>query len=235
MVLVGGSDRRIVSEIAEGLLDGGLDVARFAPEDVDSGDLFMRLAVRPADLVHVEAIPRLGRAANGGSSLERLVRQVAAAGPCRLILVTARAADDPDLLGLRRSGVSYLVLRAARLIDVDDRTAADLAAGKRIVVPADLAERAAGALLVSDVCAAVAAAVVSEESGRSIEIAPADGAEALYAELARRGARPTRSRLGAALARLAGAPRLALGATGLLEVGRPGDRYAEMRSGPAAV
>jgi hypothetical protein len=81
MVLVGGSDRRIVSEIAEGLLDGGLDVARFAPEDVDSGDLFMRLAVRPADLVHVEAIPRLGRAANGGSSLERLVRQVAAAGP----------------------------------------------------------------------------------------------------------------------------------------------------------
>ena len=217
MIMIGGVDRRIVDEVSRTLAATGRVVTPLSPEEVASGDAFVRLHGQAADVVHIDALPRLAEEAAGGGSLEALIRLVASAG-ARLVLVTARAADDPELAALRRSGASYIVLRAGRLIDLEDEAAARLLVARRIVVPAELASRAAGGLLVSDLCAAVLAAVGSDDAGRTLQVAAADGPDALRAYLERIGARPTRSRFGAAIARLAGRPRLALGQGGALAV-----------------
>ncbi|HEU5059932.1 MAG TPA: hypothetical protein VFU21_25550 [Kofleriaceae bacterium] len=216
MVYIGGGDRRTLDELARALSAAGHPVAVLTAADLEPGELFTRLQAGATDLVHVEPLPRLAERVDPLEPLAPLARAVAAAGAARLVLVTGRAPDDPELAALRRSGASYVILQVERLIDLPEEAVARLRGTRRIVVPPALAARAAGAPLLSDLCRAVVEAVASDSCGSTRVIAPADGDDALRSHLLRIGARPARSRVGAAFCRVTGAPSLTIGPAGAL-------------------
>jgi hypothetical protein len=157
-------------------------------------------AARATTLLFIEPLTRFGTSSPPGpSSLAGLVQ--AAEAPCvsRLILVTSRGDTDPELRRVRASGVPYLVIRPAPLVDAGGGWHA--LRGRSVLIPQELAHAAAGALPIEELVAAIAAALEDPEAAGRVEQIEPSSPQVVVRLLERAGARPRvvprwRARLG---------------------------------------
>ena len=209
MILIAGADDPVLGRICAGLASAGRPHERV--ERLDAEAVWRR---RADTLVLIEALPRAGgqpgRAADeaqgeappqqaGPDLLGDLLAAAAAPGVERIVVVTGRAADDPGLASVRRSGAPYLIVRTAPLLDLDELRAA--VRGRRILVPEASGEVLAGAVSIDRLVEEVERALADEEAAGRTVVAPPAGAEWLRL-IEETGARPVL--VGALRARLGG-------------------------------
>jgi hypothetical protein len=182
MLLVTGADQSVLDRVCRSLADQHFDRAHHI-------DFDRAWRARATTLLHVEELPRLaGPPPAPPQPLTDLVEAAEAPSVRRVILVTARDDLDEDLRLLRRSGVPYLILRPAPLLEVD-AFRADIE-GRRILVPEEVARQASTALPVDALVDAIRAALGDpDDVGRVAAVQPSESTSWLDL-LAASGARP---------------------------------------------
>ena len=190
MVVVIGREPRVLTAIFAALGDAGVRAHGAVTDwEDDTADLFDEVFAQSAThVVGIERLDRLGEPSpertTDGAFLERCIR--ACRGPTRpvLVWVTSRGDRDPALDTLQRSGVPYVVLRAAPLVELPDAVAEAAWAGQRILVPNDLPVPPRGVGTEPLIAGAVVDAVSDEAPvGRVIDVS--HGGATLWSDVVR--------------------------------------------------
>lgn len=151
-----------------------------------------------------------------------LIAAASVAGVRRLILVTSRPEDDPELRRLRQSGVPYVVLRVEALLQTNAEVELAAHAARRVIVPETMLTQTDGAVRTARVVEAITRALHGDVApGCTFDVAELcpDQEPPLVAAIAAAGAEPIRAGTWRArLARWLARPRVALTEDGQLSV-----------------
>jgi hypothetical protein len=164
MILITGLDAAVLEA-----LDRALTATARPCRRVDHVDFQTAWDTHATTLVLIEDLPRFGAdAALQRGGLAEVARAASAPSVRRVVVVTARADDDPELRDLRRSGAPYVFLRPVPLLDAPPRTSP----GERLLVPRSIAHSTAAALPVQALVGAIVDALDAPVVGRTLAVAP---------------------------------------------------------------